>query len=344
MTAPMDETSKRFTPLTLSPKLCMARVWAGGFGGQCPRLPDKHGLCKIHAKAPLSHGRVDGPVPAEKLQEFLQAESRRKAEDGAALPNATTTKPATVPVPKTKAKSAPSKPNGKGASVVAAQAAAAALRGQVSFLDSKAETATKATKGTPKKATETPKASRAQGINYDLCMARTWGDGHGAQCVKQPQHKGGFCIGHERDAEKNDGVPSHGRIDGPIPAKKLVEFQKIAEKNGWPAPTSPGVPSAPASGIKRPATPATSTPVAKKPTAPPKAAVASPSKRSTPAVVEKETPKPKTAEAKTTAKAKAQPKAQPKVKAKAKASAKVKAAAMKAKAKAKSKARAKARK
>lgn len=70
--------------------LCMARTWAGGFGGQCKR---KHGtgagdLCNLHARQePLGHGRVDGPVPAAKLQEMRRAVE--SAGPGAAAPSAT---------------------------------------------------------------------------------------------------------------------------------------------------------------------------------------------------------------------------------------------------------------
>jgi len=61
-------------------ELCMARVWAGGFGGQCTRAPGPNcgNLCSIHATQRatgkgLVHGLVDGPVPQSKFLEMVRA-------------------------------------------------------------------------------------------------------------------------------------------------------------------------------------------------------------------------------------------------------------------------------
>ena len=45
---------------------CMARVWMGGQGGQCPRWPATggHGFCEKHAENALRpYGRCDAPLP-----------------------------------------------------------------------------------------------------------------------------------------------------------------------------------------------------------------------------------------------------------------------------------------
>ena len=47
----------------------MARIFDDGRGGQCSRNPSANGLCGICSKN-LVHGRVDGPIPPEKLTEF----------------------------------------------------------------------------------------------------------------------------------------------------------------------------------------------------------------------------------------------------------------------------------
>lgn len=82
-----DEPWRRFTPLSVSPQSCMARVWGGGLGGQCTKTPvaGGAGLCQSHARQSragggLSHGRVDGPVPGPKLAEFEQVAAARRAK------------------------------------------------------------------------------------------------------------------------------------------------------------------------------------------------------------------------------------------------------------------------
>ena len=61
-----------FTPADaiLDGTKCLARLWAGGVGGQCKKrpVPDSD-LCKAH-RAHQAHGKVDGPVPLAKLREF----------------------------------------------------------------------------------------------------------------------------------------------------------------------------------------------------------------------------------------------------------------------------------
>ena len=52
-------------------------------------------------------------------------------------------------------------------------------------------------------------------------MARTWSDSRGGQCLALPI-VGGLCPQHGRC-----GIP-HGRVDGPVPASKLLEFQAKA--------------------------------------------------------------------------------------------------------------------
>jgi len=66
---------RRFTPSSVNTSLCMARVWASGAGGQCRHAQTTGGFCKVHNKDETwrKHGRVDGEIPAQKLQEFIKA-------------------------------------------------------------------------------------------------------------------------------------------------------------------------------------------------------------------------------------------------------------------------------
>ena len=57
-------------------------------------------------------------------------------------------------------------------------------------------------------------------IDPHLCMARVWADGRGLQCSMAKRQGAEFCGRH------NTCWEVHGRVDGPIPEKKLKEFQK----------------------------------------------------------------------------------------------------------------------
>jgi len=61
--------------------------------------------------------------------------------------------------------------------------------------------------------------------NPKKCMARTWGKGWGAQCSKSAKDGSPFCVTHAKEAHHCGGVPSHGRIDGPIPEPKRKAFE-----------------------------------------------------------------------------------------------------------------------
>ena len=62
-----------FTPVVLDLRLCLARTWNGGRGGQCPKKQCVGKLCQMHARrGGLAHGLVTGPVPPAKLREFQQ--------------------------------------------------------------------------------------------------------------------------------------------------------------------------------------------------------------------------------------------------------------------------------
>ena len=59
-----------FTPGKIDRERCMARTFAHGKGGQCPRKQVGGGrFCGSHVKKQV-HGAVDGPVPEDKLLEF----------------------------------------------------------------------------------------------------------------------------------------------------------------------------------------------------------------------------------------------------------------------------------
>lgn len=77
---PVMRSLTPFTPRVIDTKRCMARTWGGGLGAQCStRLradAGKNDLCHLHARH-IAHGRVDGPVPPAKLEEFRRAAKRR---------------------------------------------------------------------------------------------------------------------------------------------------------------------------------------------------------------------------------------------------------------------------
>lgn len=72
-----EELMVQFTPgprpEEVDPSCCMARTWNNGRGGQCMRRR-KVGcdVCGIHIRE-IAHGRLDGPVPARKLEEMKRA-------------------------------------------------------------------------------------------------------------------------------------------------------------------------------------------------------------------------------------------------------------------------------
>eukprot|EP00929_Paragymnodinium_shiwhaense_P066904 TRINITY_DN33617_c0_g1_i1.p1 TRINITY_DN33617_c0_g1~~TRINITY_DN33617_c0_g1_i1.p1 ORF type:complete len:211 (+),score=72.72 TRINITY_DN33617_c0_g1_i1:181-813(+) len=71
------------------------------------------------------------------------------------------------------------------------------------------------------------------------CMARTWNSGQGGQCDRKPVAGGaGLCVSHGKQAKSHGGL-AHGRVDGPIPEAKLLEFQrKAASASGAPRPAA----------------------------------------------------------------------------------------------------------
>merc|ERR1740121_348749 len=55
------------------------------------------------------------------------------------------------------------------------------------------------------------------------CLARTWACGRGGQCTRKPLKPGQpFCKLHGSGGQWR----THGRCDGPIPARKLLEFER----------------------------------------------------------------------------------------------------------------------
>merc|ERR1719329_67550 len=81
-------------------------------------------------------------------------------------------------------------------------------------------------------------------ISHDVCMGRIWGGGVGAQCQRQPvSGAGGLCIQHCQQARSKSGL-THGRVDGPIPAAKLAEFERGAAAGSPGAPVQNAAPLA----------------------------------------------------------------------------------------------------
>lgn len=72
-------------------------------------------------------------------------------------------------------------------------------------------------------------------IDYNHCMARTWNNGLGAQCGvkvtdKDPQDSSSeLCIIHRKQTKMCCGL-IYGRVDAPVPACKLREFQNAQRR------------------------------------------------------------------------------------------------------------------
>ena len=69
---PGGDVWHRFTPSVIDPALCLARTFNSGAGGQCRRKPRPGEVTCGVCKTPV-HGRVDGPIPENKLAIFLRA-------------------------------------------------------------------------------------------------------------------------------------------------------------------------------------------------------------------------------------------------------------------------------
>lgn len=73
------EEWRNFSPKTIDSKLCLARTWNAGAGGQCQELrPSDSVLCYKHqrmavSKQGLLNGLADGPIPEKRLKEFQEA-------------------------------------------------------------------------------------------------------------------------------------------------------------------------------------------------------------------------------------------------------------------------------
>ena len=66
-------------------------------------------------------------------------------------------------------------------------------------------------------------------IDLTRCMARTWNDGKGGQCLKKPKPGLRFCLFHAKQ-EGDQGW--HGAVDGEIPPGKLAEFKRKNASSG----------------------------------------------------------------------------------------------------------------
>ena len=67
------EVWRAFTPASIDPTKCMARMWGEGRGAQCGRAPQGAGgrYCGRHSREhQRGHGDVTGGIPAPKLAEF----------------------------------------------------------------------------------------------------------------------------------------------------------------------------------------------------------------------------------------------------------------------------------
>ena len=65
-------------------------------------------------------------------------------------------------------------------------------------------------------------------VDASKCLARTWGDGCGAQCARKPEPGMDLCKAH---AEKVGKSGWHGKVTGEIPEDKLKQFERHAAKS-----------------------------------------------------------------------------------------------------------------
>ncbi|CAE7352935.1 LIP [Symbiodinium natans] len=201
----IEERSKRFTP-KVSAAFCMARVWSGGQGGQCPLMPEKRGLCLFHAEKDeetgLSHGRVDGAIPEDKLLEFEAFTARSSISPATSRERSRSDRRAKTQETKTESKSK-----------TKAKAAKAAKEAK--------EASAKA------KAKDRARDDRSVRTDRPRCTARVWAGGEGGQCKATCEIEGGLCGRHQAEADQL-GYPKHGFIHGEIPEAKYKEFKKEA--------------------------------------------------------------------------------------------------------------------
>merc|ERR1712176_1484790 len=66
-------------------------------------------------------------------------------------------------------------------------------------------------------------------LNDLFCASRIWGGGWGSQCTHRRLHGDTYCSAHKAELLRQ-GYLTHGRIDGPIPPKKKLEFEKWQAK------------------------------------------------------------------------------------------------------------------
>ena len=80
-----------YTPEPVNVGRCMARTWADGRGGQCTRAPTAStDLCRMHVKqmgCAAWLGKVDGPIPDVKLEEFRRKGTPRVLSGAGAVPD-----------------------------------------------------------------------------------------------------------------------------------------------------------------------------------------------------------------------------------------------------------------
>ena len=72
-TVDVEPEWRQYTPRNVDESKCLARIWAGGCGGQCSKAPTVRQYCKRHAQQENQkgwHGNVQGEIPEEKLREF----------------------------------------------------------------------------------------------------------------------------------------------------------------------------------------------------------------------------------------------------------------------------------
>eukprot|EP00747_Dinoflagellata_sp_TGD_P081073 gnl/TRDRNA2_/TRDRNA2_161155_c0_seq1.p1 gnl/TRDRNA2_/TRDRNA2_161155_c0~~gnl/TRDRNA2_/TRDRNA2_161155_c0_seq1.p1 ORF type:complete len:769 (-),score=59.27 gnl/TRDRNA2_/TRDRNA2_161155_c0_seq1:52-2316(-) len=197
---------------------CMARVWGGGQGAQCSRARLQGAdFCQQHSRehesgAGIPHGRIDGPVPEEKILDFLLARHNRRD-----APQRSASSDASSSSAHDSRRRRRADEDGRSAEhhrSVRRRCRRRLGRQRHSRRLNSAPANARAPRQPPKP---------MEDFDMSLCLARVWAGGHGAQCSRTPAPGSEFCSQHRRDATSEKGL-AHGRIDGFVPADKVADF------------------------------------------------------------------------------------------------------------------------
>jgi hypothetical protein len=201
-------------PITVQvPGRCVSRVWGGGRGGQCKLRPTAGSeFCSTHlaqCRASSSgwetaHGRVDGPVPPQKIACFEWAEFQRISAIRAAQRMRALS-------PRLEAPGIGSPPPSQPSQSVPALRISPAGASQSS----------------PSLGIESAPGPPSLSSHNGTCIARVCSEGRGGQCSRSVVPGVELCATHRRQAASLGGL-AHGRIAGDVPVRKRAAFALFA--------------------------------------------------------------------------------------------------------------------